>query len=1283
MKTRATEAAAILSNFDRIMQATDTAYKSNGSAARENQKVLESLNGSIQKLKAEWESLVNDKSTQDTLQFLVDLTTNIVKLVKALGGLKTIIILLIGRFVVAKVAALGLAVVTEACGEAWAKSMTKGELFAFGLKRIGNAATETATKLGMTTAGLVGVTAAFAVVAVAIAGLVAYVNYLSEAWERNNEAYENALQEYQEGIQTLSDLEDELENNREALFKVQGQIAEINSQPLDYTREQTLKDLTAQEEQLKRNGIQIQTNINLQKQYNKLSEEKTRLEAKASFTGEGKYSQRELEERGVNTGSIWSKDAFYGSLATAFLPGIGQILPLIGIGAEIGANKSRYGSEQWQISKEIQTYDELKTVLADLTEQQKQLNQEYEIGNITQDEYNKKTKELQKETEEYNKKITLVDSDLMEAKDKLEGYLSVFEETSDEYKMAKLLLDYLSNTLAKYDDQMDEATIALENLKRVQNQYKDSANALYSSLDDLNSTYSDLTSAVDEYNQNGKLSITTLAKLMEKYPGYLSILEKEGFSEEVVTKAIKEKIQAQINEMQTNANATLQTTLGAQANIEAAKAALKNAEAQNLLTQAYFNLPEGVQGPLAPNKYAEGIKSYLAMQEEIDKLQASLDSTTVFGSTTKKSTGSSSKKETDKWKEAFNKAYDDLKHRRSLDLIDTEQYIKELTELNDQYFKDRVEYETEYNKYVEELYKERQNLFKEQINDLKFALEMLENQGANKQTLIAKYKEIQEKLHEQAEYYRSLEIEENNDLIQNLQSQWWDYQKKIKSLEEDIADEIEKQNKEIKEQLEKEIELLDERFEALRDYAKDAIDAEIELKEKSLEAQNALLDEQINKYKEEKENLDDQKEIADKLLKIEEARKKLAESKNPKVRVYREGKGFVYESDFDAVAQAQNQLDELLKDWDLFQEKAKIADIIAELEAEKEANEKRVNAEIEDLNRLKDAWDKSLDLSKDVEDYKGWLTKIKNSESASFNERLSLVKSFVASYNREMASLQTKYPTTDEVSQIVSKDSNKAAISTMKSYGGVLYSEDVDYQTLINNTLANAPETEKASMLKNYETKRNAKIAAEGLNQQQTSLYGGTTFSTTASKSSSSGSSGGSSSRSSSSSSSSTSSSSSSSSTTMSKNDQTKIAIAKEAYNIAKSKGDTAGMAAAHATAEKVRASYGYSGGGDGSQNIGLASGTYSADGMMHLVGEEGPELFIPPEGSGIIPNPKTTNLMQWGNINPAQLLSNMGGNTTIEVGNITLPNVTNAKSFVEELKNFRTYAVQRQSVRR
>ena len=1258
-KTRATEAAAILSNFDRIMQATETAYNSTGSAARENQKVLESLNGSIQKLKSEWESLVNSKSTQDTLKFLVDLTTNIVKIVKALGGLKTILILLVARFVATKVAALGLAFATEVCGAEFAAGLTKAELFALGLKRVQFAATSAGVSIG-------ALTAAIAVSAIAIAGLVALVKYLSEEWERNTEAFDEASDAYNNTKKEVEDLESQLES-------INQKIEEINSHPIDITSEKTLKDLNSQK-------ALLESELRLKENLLKVERETQQLKGKQELWGSGQLSQRELEARGIETNSFWGKDSLGWSVAAGLIPGL-QFVPLIGVGMEIGAQTQGFGSELTQSQQQIERYKEVNEQIKEQTVYLNDLTSAYYEGRLSQDAYNKESKKVSDEITKLKEQYQLLGDDLTNTViPRLQKLQLAFDEGSYEYQVITGLLDL-------FNDAVEESTEKVDELTSAQNKLKDSLSSMYTGLKGLKDKYSDLSSAVEEYQANGSLSLDTMLKLQQNYPQYLDYLQNHGFSLENVNSLLIDEANAYIAVAKESAEAEAKAKGLTEANIALAKAALNDAKAQLMLSQSFFSLPEGVQGPLAPNPgFNQDLLDYYNTLKSIDDLEKSL-ANGFGGYSAKKSSGSSSsKKETDTWKQAFTDAYNELKHRRSLDLIDTKQYIEELTALNDKYFKDRVEYEDEYNKYVEELYKERQNLFKEQLSDLKFAFEMLENQGANKQTLILKYKEIQDALHQQAEYYRSLNLAENNDLIQDLQSQWWDYQKKIKELEQGIADEIEKQNKEIKEQMEKELDLLDERFEALRDYAVDMIDKEIELKEQALQKQNDLLDEQIEKYKEEEDNLENQKDIEDKLLKIEEARKKLAEAKNQKVRVYRAGKGFVYESDFNAVSQAQKQLDELLKEWNLFQEKAKIANIIAELEAEKEANEKRVNAEIADLNTLKDAWDKSLDISKDVENYKGWLTKIESSEKLSFNQRLAQVKTFVTAYNNEMALIKSNYPTTDEVSAVVSKDSNKNAITTGKSYGGVTYFPDVDYQALINNTLANAPESEKASLLKNYETKRNAKIAGEGSSQAQTSLYGGTTFSTTSSGSSKSSSSS-SSSRSSSSSSSSKSSSSSSSSgsTTMSKNDQTKIAIAKEAYSIAKSKGDTAGMAAAHAVAESVRANYGYSGGGDGSQHIGLASGTNNADGNIHLVGEEGPELFIPPSGSGIIPNPKTNNLMQWGTINPASLLAaiSQGQGTVIEVDNITLPNVRDAESFVEELKNFKNYAIQKQSIRK
>lgn len=56
----------------------------------------------------------------------------------------------------------------------------------------------------------------------------------------------------------------------------------------------------------------------------------------------------------------------------------------------------------------------------------------------------------------------------------------------------------------------------------------------------------------------------------------------------------------------------------------------------------------------------------------------------------------------------------------------------------------------------------------------------------------------------------------------------------------------------------------------------------------------------------------------------------------------------------------------------------------------------------------------------------------------------------------------------------------------------------------------------------------------------------------------------------------------------LSKEDNAKIDSAKKKYAEAQVKGDKAGMESAHSEAEAVRAKYNYSGGADGSQNIGL-----------------------------------------------------------------------------------------------
>lgn len=94
------------------------------------------------------------------------------------------------------------------------------------------------------------------------------------------------------------------------------------------------------------------------------------------------------------------------------------------------------------------------------------------------------------------------------------------------------------------------------------------------------------------------------------------------------------------------------------------------------------------------------------------------------------------------------------------------------------------------------------------------------------------------------------------------------------------------------------------------------------------------------------------------------------------------------------------------------------------------------------------------------------------------------------------------------------------------------------------------------------------------------------------------------------------------------------------------------------------------------------ASGTLSAYGGLSLVGEQGAELRVLNRGDGIIPTKLTENLMRWGQIAPEAIFNkaqSVMSNLTqsISVGNITLPNVHNADQFMNELKSFKTYALQ------
>lgn len=102
----------------------------------------------------------------------------------------------------------------------------------------------------------------------------------------------------------------------------------------------------------------------------------------------------------------------------------------------------------------------------------------------------------------------------------------------------------------------------------------------------------------------------------------------------------------------------------------------------------------------------------------------------------------------------------------------------------------------------------------------------------------------------------------------------------------------------------------------------------------------------------------------------------------------------------------------------------------------------------------------------------------------------------------------------------------------------------------------------------------------------------------------------------------------------------------------------------------------------------GFVNGTTSTPAGIYKVGEAGSELMIG-RGNGVIPHNLTENLMKLGQFSPSEWVNSIRGiaadkNQTVvqQFGDISLPNVSNASQFVEQLKQFKNYAVQATSRR-
>ena len=208
------------------------------------------------------------------------------------------------------------------------------------------------------------------------------------------------------------------------------------------------------------------------------------------------------------------------------------------------------------------------------------------------------------------------------------------------------------------------------------------------------------------------------------------------------------------------------------------------------------------------------------------------------------------------------------------------------------------------------------------VSLLESELELMEAQGKPTSERIAKMKQIQEALRDQADYMRSIGADQEE--INKLSIEWWRIQEDIEKVQKALWSELE-----------------------------DAVDKELERARDARDKELDALDKRIEALRKEREEKQEQVTLEEKLLAVEEARAALQNAQNERnVRYFNAATGqWEWGADVNTVKSAQENLDSAMKDLDDYRSEL-------EYEAAIEAIEERKNAINSAYDALEEGWER-------------------------------------------------------------------------------------------------------------------------------------------------------------------------------------------------------------------------------------------------------------------------------------------------------------------------------------
>ena len=510
---------ALMNGFSQAIDATTTAYESSGSAAKENEKAMDTIGKKAELLRSQFEQLIlGEGGLQSFAKGLLDAGIAMLKFANSDIGQAIIKITLWTAGINGAFKALELLkgsqiinwISTFITAMTAAKDSTIGFVGALELANINPI-----------------VLAITALVGVVIAAKVAY-DHFNVTLEEHVEKLKELQSDYEEAQTKADELERQLENVRD-------RIEEINSKDnLELTDETQLRMLQEEE-------ASLENQLLVQKELARIAKEKATDEAKQTLqketTDAGAFGSTQVTVASGYTGDTVRELANKGTVVEALDSYVKQlnetqdeIDSLLIKRAELEKSNQKESEEYKQINSDIDALRTKKEALRETTASYAEtvslatqgVNEEDEVIQGAINSLTSYTETLQRLDGEEQDVKTTTD----ETTESTKSYDEATSEIIDSIEKLVSSLGLTNSQLERYSSLMGD--IELENFLQNLQDIRDASNDASTGIDNLQSALETAVEAQAEYESNGKLTLDTFQSLMGISADYLIALENEN-----------------------------------------------------------------------------------------------------------------------------------------------------------------------------------------------------------------------------------------------------------------------------------------------------------------------------------------------------------------------------------------------------------------------------------------------------------------------------------------------------------------------------------------------------------------------------------------------------------------------------------------------------------------------------------------------------------------------------------------------------------------------------------